>query len=350
MSMSIAVTPTSNATYSAISGQSPSCCKFKKISCSQFEHFWSYGGKVLLITRNVLNAIARSSSAIYLAGVDLPRRIKSIVTPLKLFAIVSVPFTLMDLKSVAQKIFNGFRLKDAEGVALATLSISIILADAFDSVTTFANAAFALILSHPFEIFATAGMPIAAMLNGAGTLSRTIQIAKGCNLYRKLNPEFLEKHKSKAAFKKYLEKSFGVDKEEIELVKLLSEGHKDKALLDKIEKLREKKKTIILRSIPKDAIEDFQKLFELLDSKSNAAITEQEIANITSNLKNIRQHLQKKVNVDLLGIMANLISISALVLFFLGIMNPLPFLLLAIAFTVRLMALNYQESKSLTNK
>jgi hypothetical protein len=322
------------------------------MTCAQFEHFWSYGGKVLLITRNVLNAVAKSSTAIYIAGADLPLRIKSIITRLKLFAIVGVPSSLMDLKSVVQKIFNSFRLQDAEGVALATLSFSIIAADAFDSVTTFANAMFALTLSTPFEIFAATGMPIAAMINGFGTISRTIQVAKGCNLYRNLNPDHLEKHKSVAAMKAYLAKSVGVDKEDAELVKLLSEGHQDKALMDKIEKLKEKKKAIILRSIPKEAIPDFEKLFALLDSKTDEIFSEQEIASITSNIKNIRQHLKKKVNVDLLGILANLISISALVLFFLGIMNPLPFLMLALAFTIRLLALNYQESKigSLNNK
>ncbi len=317
--------------------------KFTKVSFEKSKHLWSYGERILLISRNVLNSIARSSP---LANTNLPNKIKTVVTHMKLASIIGVPFNLVDLISTTQKIFKSLLINDIEGIGMGTLSFTITAADALDSVTTFVNSLLTVVGNNPIEILTLIGLPTAFVIIGTGTVNRTIQIAKTIHLYKQINPHiFAQKGTTNKELRKTLEKCFGIEKEE-NLIKLLSEGQMNPTLLKKVEKLKEKQKAIILRSVPKDAMKAFERIFAMLDAENNDPFTDQEITEINQNLNDIRSHLQKKLGVDAVSLLANLITLSALVLLAIGITGPLPFILLAIASLLKLLVAIYQEYKN----
>ena len=71
--------------------------RFQVLSYAEWEHLWSYVGKVGLLTRNALNAIARSPYMLFFTGSSSPCKIKSVVTHLKLLSVVNIPFNLVEL-------------------------------------------------------------------------------------------------------------------------------------------------------------------------------------------------------------------------------------------------------------
>lgn len=163
--------------------------RYKILSYSTCEHLWSYLGKIVLLIRSLLNIAIRNSYIIAAAGKNFPQTVKDTITRMKLFSIVSVPFSLVNLDSTVRKIFNSFLLNDREGMALSTLSFTIIAADVIDSVTTFINASLALSSANPIGIFSALGLPLGFTMSGLGTISRTIQVAKAANLYRNIDKE-----------------------------------------------------------------------------------------------------------------------------------------------------------------
>lgn len=321
--------------------------QFEMISYARCEYLWSYGGKMALITRNLLNAVARSSYTVFIADAELPNKIKNFATRMKLLSIVSVPFGLVDLKTIVYKTFNSLSLSDHEGLAMAALSFTMTAADVFDSVTTFVNSLLVVMARTPIGLFSSLGLPLGYLISGTGTVSRTIQIAKAFSLFRNINSEAIPdiSNRSKADIRKYLVEKLGIAREE-NLINLLSCGQMDQSVREKIERLKERSKAIILRLIPKDVMHDFDKLFALFEVESDKPFTDKEAIAVHDNLTRICLQLQKKMSLDLLGIAANLIIISALALFSMGITSAWPFLLMALAFTIRLFMLVYQENKN----
>ena len=306
------------------------------------EQAWSYGGKIVLLARNILNALGK----ILFVTTKFPHKIKILVTRMKLLSIISVPFSLVNLKSIVQKIFKSFSINDKEGVALGLLSFTMTTADAFDSITTFVNSFFNVVANKSIEVLSLIGLPISFAITGIGIISRTIQIAKAVNLYKKLQPKIFAKKKytDKALLKKNLEEKMGIAEEQ-KLIKLLGSSRLKRTNVKQLNKLKEKKKAKILRLIPAEALKSFEKLFDLLDFEEDKLLTEQELEEVFNCLKIIRNHLQKKMKVEILGILANFIVISALILFSIGIVSAWPFVLMAIAFLIRLIIVAYQEKK-----
>lgn len=333
---------TSYASFSPMSSSN----KFKNLSYAECEHIWSYGGKLNLLLRNFLNAAARSPMVVFFVGKASSCTMKTLVTRLKLLSIVSVPFSLVDITSISQKMGKSFSINDKEGLLMSSLSLTMTASDALDSFSTFTNSLLTVSSGDPIQLFSLIGLPLGFIIAGTGTVSRTIHVAKGLNLYKNIQPEsFLkEKNVDKAILKKELEEKLGIDEVQ-KLINSLASKEMDPTNLKKIEQLNEKKKASILRSIPKDAMPAFERLFAMFDVQDSSVFTDQELEEVFNNLRNIRMHLEKKMRVDSVGILANFIVISALVLFSMGIVNAQPFLLMATAFTIRLISLAYQDQK-----
>jgi len=320
--------------------------QFQPLSFGEFERFWSYGGKLSMLTRNLLNAMIRTPYIVCLAGVNSADSMKSTVIHMKLLSIVSVPFSLVDMKALIKKISNSFMINDQEGAALSSLSFAITAGDAVDSVSTFVNSVLTVSARASIGILSAIALPLGLSISVTGTFSRTIQIVKTFSLYQRIHiSNFSEdKYRNKALFKQGLEEGLGISEEQ-RLIDLLSFGPMTQDILDSVERLKEKKKSIILRSIPKEAKEDFEKIFKLLGAEGAEVLTDNELELALESLKNIQSHLEKKMTVGALGLLANLTVISALVLFSIGTAGARPFVLMAMAFVIRLISLIYQDQK-----
>ncbi|MFI5344635.1 MAG: hypothetical protein ACHQUC_10510 [Chlamydiales bacterium] len=321
-----------------------SLSRFSRITFKQLEHIWSYVGKIVLISRNLLNAAARSPCILSLVSENFPHKIKNITTRMKLFSIVSVPFSLADINATSQKILKSFSMDDKEGVALGLLSLAIIAADAFDSLTTFINAALTIAGIDPIKLISSIDLPVAFAIAGMGTLSRTIQIAKTYSLYRKINSEILQKPdgENRTILKKFLKRTLGVDQVK-KLTKSIELSQINQTTGANIEKFKEKMKAAILRAAPNEAVLELERLLDTLKSSKIEPCTNEETKNRIDSLNKIQELLRKKMRVDALGIFANVTVLSALRLFYIGIATTLPFLLLASAFSVRIVSLVYQD-------
>lgn len=221
------------------------------LSFAELAKVWAYGGKVVIIARNILNGLSRDCS--YSTFIKIcPCQLKTAVTYLKFFAIVGVPFDVADLIEVSKRTFKNWQLGHRQEAALGSLSISIISVAIFDSLTTFANAIFTVNKSP--EILSWAGLPFGFYMSGAGSVSRTIQVVRAYNQCASNDPE--------------------------------------------------------------------------------AAVTKQQ-----------KLQLQKKIKLEMTGLLSNAFILSALALFKKGNATPLPPLLIATAFVIRLLALSYQNTK-----
>jgi hypothetical protein len=149
---------------------------------------WSYGGKVVIVARNILFAASRNCNISILAKV-CPCHLKKTVTYLKFFSIVGVPFDIADLKGVAQKTFKDWQTGEKKvDVALGLLIVTVIAVGIFDSITTFVNAV--LSVNKSPEVLSWASLPCAFFMVGGGTVNRSVQILRA---YHKRNVETNEK-------------------------------------------------------------------------------------------------------------------------------------------------------------
>ncbi len=329
-------------------GNHPHSQHFNQLASTAYakcEKFWSYGGKIALIGRNLLNAAARSPLIISRTSPNFPNNVKVIVTHMKLLSIISIPFNLVDLSDIVKRVYKSFLIKDSEGLAMASIAFTLTAADTFDATTTFVNSLFS-VLKINTQILAAAGLPIGFTIVGIGTVSRIIHIAKTVFLHKKISPGnfSLIENKNRLIFKKEFEKILGIGELET-IIKDLSQGKIDPPTLKRLQSLTEKKKSIIQRMIPKNAAESFENIISLLNCNKDKDFTDQEIKIIFQHLDVIRTHLEKKLYVEVLGLVANIFVISALVLFSIGNATALPFLLMAIAFAIRLSNLFYQNQK-----
>lgn len=330
--------------------------RFKKISFSACGHLWSYLGKIALITRQLLNAAAnnvvllckaaKNLNLTCQAAKDLSAKIKNITTHMKLLSIVSVIFSIPDLKATAQKMLKNFLWRDKEGFALGALTFTIIASDIFDSITTFVNASLTIASKKTIGIFSAIALPLGYIMSGLGTISRIIQIAKSHHLYRKIKQEVDSGTiLNKDSLKTFLEKTMGIDGELKTLLSIPSD-QLSKSQLERVQKLKEKNKAAILRAAPSPAVNELEGLLGMLEESSNEVWNRDKMDQALAILENVQQHLRKKMKVDTLGITGNLFSLAALILFTIGTSGSMPFLLLAIAFAVRLASTVYQNYKS----
>lgn len=268
----------------------------QSISYAQCETFWRYAGKVVIILRNLLNAAARSPAIVAKTGIPFSMQAKYIATAMKMFALVSVPFSWTDLKSISNKIRKCYQLDDKEGMALGTLSATIVALDIFDSSTTFINAALLTSSRESVPIFSTLGLPVGFAMASLGIISRTIQIAKACKLNSEIN-QFIKNPENN--YQHLLISRLGHDSE------------------------KEKKKLALLRFA------------------SATAVQALETANCTQDLLEVQDYLKKKIKADLLAITGNHCLIFSQALFRAQSGGPLPFLLLAAGYKFKLLSVLY---------
>lgn len=317
--------------------------RFKNLSYSNCEYFWSYFGKITLLTRNLLNAAARSAYVIANTGKDFPQLLKNITTKMRLFSIVSVSFSIKDVSLTAKKILNSLVLRDPEGVALSTLSFTIIATDVIDSFQTFINTSLTLTFVNPNLIFTSLGLPFGYTMSGLGVISRTIQVAKAANLYRNINNKINAENGLKKEFLlQFLEETLGIS-EELKSLRSLAPGELSEAQRDKMQRINDKNKADIIRAAPMAAVKEMEKLIEILQETSDTKLSTEQMEQTLKSLQTIQQHIVKKIRVDMLGIVANLFNLTALILFTLGSVTALSFVLKSIAFSIRLGALYHQD-------
>lgn len=159
---------------------------------SQSEHAWSYIGKIAVLTRSFLNAAAKTESIVHRLGDQFPVFVNQITIRLKLLSLVSIPFSLVDLKGMIEK--TGKALYDREwGDGVTTmLSISIVICDIFDSTMTFLNNSLTVLGKIPFQFNAPLDFPLAFYMSGMGICTRSIQIFKTYQVFQKVDEESLK--------------------------------------------------------------------------------------------------------------------------------------------------------------
>jgi len=292
-------------------------------------------------------ATAKNVQLMTLASKDFSKEIVNFAVHIKLLSIVGVPISLGDLATTVKKILSGLFARDAEAVVLAGMSFTIISADIIDSVTTFFNAASVLLTGGVIELFSAMGLPLAVIMSTTGIVSRTIQIAKSINLYRNINNEICEsKALDRQLMKTFLENTLMIT-EELKGLSTIPMDRLSQKQKERLAHLKDKNKAAILRTAPADAAKDLGTLMEILGNDSEGSIiSDEDQSKILRLFQNIQNHLLKSVKANAAGIFANLLVLTALILFSFSATTPAaPFVLLATAIAVRLAVVIYQNQK-----
>jgi hypothetical protein len=311
----------------------------------KFKHFWGYTGKSLLATRFYLNALARNTFIIDLTPTSTPEALKSTATHLKLFSIIGVPYKLSDICALSGSFLKSIAINDDEGIKMTILTMTLLLADLFDSVQSYINAVLALTLQNPFEFLPSLALPAGLTMSCAGSALRTIKIVKAYNLHESLQGNIIPQNASKAALIEYLNKQLGINEVEAD-IKNISLNSNFHSVAKKLNLLISKKEAIIHRMIPKEARESFTNLMNLLKRNEEIPLQEHEYADIHNLLTHIQIHVKEKGHLEVIGLIANILILSAVFCLKIGIVTSLPYFLFAISFTIRLGIHVYENSSS----
>lgn len=280
------------------------------------DHFWSYAGKMIIITRSLLNAAARNVHIVSRYGKDFPEKVRLITTRMKLFSIVGVGFSLGSLKPIAEKIFSNLLSQNKEGVALNVLSFSITVIDVVDSTSTFVNAALELSGRAAIESLSNLGIPLITAMSLLGITSRIIQIAKVRLINRTVS---------------------GLDKEINDAIlakKSISE--------EQISKIIKPLNNLIATEMPSEIKRKLNDLHGFIKN-SHEEQWQKGVKELSQRVTVIHQALKKQLIIHGLGIFANALTLSALALFTFATISSAPFLLVASSFVVRVSSLAYQD-------
>lgn len=299
-------------------------------SYRQCENVWKYGGKISLFARNLLNSIARSSYAVN------PSSLKNVATHLKLLSIVSIPFSFVDLHALKLKIQQSLFKKDPQEFSLLLLSFTLTAADLLDSASTFTNTALILSSQRSMKLLSSMSLMFGFFLTGGGTIYRTFQIASALSLHHKVKDSFSASLKEKQNLIHQLETILKMPWEDIS--HSFSSFHASTLL-------KEQNKIEPSRFFSKEVLLEVEKLVGIIFESKSSSLSSQELENVFKGLLTIESHLEKKIQVELIGIMANLFAFSALTFFAMNVATSLPFSLMALAMAIRLLSLTYQEQK-----
>jgi hypothetical protein len=308
--------------------------RFKKIY-DDCEHAWDYLGKIVPIVRACLNAAINSAQFVASASTKAVKNMRTAIPCLKLFSIISIPFTCVSLVKKVEAIIKDIWIRDIEGILLDGLSVTILAIDLFDTLTTFVNATLAA-ASIPFQILAEVAMPIAYILSGLGIVSRTIQIGKTAYLYYQLHTGLLShgEWKSRAELKEFLENL---------LTEPAANDPTNKQECDEREAKIARKHASLLRSSSANVIAELSQMLETVQSNTVETLSPEEVALFSQKLQSIQWALWKKTAINLCSILANTVTISALILFSVGTQGSLPFVLVGTAFVIRLAIRVYED-------
>lgn len=170
-------------------------------SYSQCEHAWSYIGKMAVLTRSLLNAAAKTPSIVHQLGDRFPNCVNQITIRLKLLSLVSIPFSLVDLKGMIEKTGTSLYNREWDSGFTTMLSISIVICDIFDSTMTFLNNSLTVLGKIPFQFNVPLDFPLAFYMSGMGIVTRSIQIFKTYRVFQKVDEESLKNPDTSAVIK-----------------------------------------------------------------------------------------------------------------------------------------------------
>ena len=252
-----------------------------------------------MLVRNILGAMARTPYIVCLAGRGSSEAMKNMVMRLKLFSIVSVPFSLVDLRNLTMKVAQSLSVSDSEGAAMSSLSFAIVAADTVDSASTFINSTLTLTGHATIEALSKMALPLGIAISVSGTCSRLYQLAKTSRVYQSiLSTNFTCFAPKESANRiKDIELALGLT-EIVSLIEELKSGPLTKSAQKRIEKLQDKKRSIILRTLPSEAHKDLEVAFSLLKVNRKHDLSNHELCTVCQLLKNIEKHLEKKLLVS----------------------------------------------------
>lgn len=306
---------------------------------STAEHIWSYLGKVTSLVKSILSAISASPVILALRGSEYISKIKNVTSQMKFLSIIGLTFSVINVIQTALKLFKSISIKDYVGVVLTSLSIAQLLGGIFDSVTTFVNAILSA-AAVPLQILSSVAVPLGFALSGLGIILRTMQIARGAHLFKQIKNELIndEKFKDKNVLINFLQKKLGIDKE-LEFERAHPEDIKN------LERLKEKNKAVLLRSAPAGVVKELNELLTMVENIDNENLPPEALEDISNRLEHIQHLLKKKMKMDVIALLANFISLVAVILLTVGSFGVAPFILLAVAGAIQLSLVLAQDYK-----
>ena len=280
---------------------------------------WSYLGKIMLFTRSSLNATLQSSR-FTLIPKGQECKVTGVVTHLKVFSVISIPFAIANIPATVQKIFKSFQLNDKEGAALASLTFVLIMGDMLDTVATFLNAAIALAYKTPIQFFSVIGLPLAFGLVSLGSISRTVQLVKTHQVYKKFKMKVLsninkdsKQDEIKEVLQDFLEKKIG----------------------------NELKKAKFQRALPPEVLDKLESLMKLC--QEDQELDAETVHEIVKDLMEIKEKFKEKMAFDISNLFANALAFTGLCLMLTGAPAAIAFVLFAIAMAIRIALLIKQD-------
>jgi|GEM_PF-5569081 len=285
------------------------------------EQAWGYAGKSLIISRNILNAGLRSGLWHSLGGSGTVLKIQTAITRSRLFSIINLPFNSVSISAQAAKIKQSLARSDNEGLGLSLLTFAILIGDSLDSLATVANAALDTFFSTTSPLISSIGLPLGFAINGMGSLSRGIRLYHLEQACRGLENQCFMKSGS------------DMKPEEIRSsVSLYLNGLG----------LNDPNKRIVLERHTTNGAANLLK--ELNDSLNQAGLfDEKRAAKVLETLHQINGSLRKEMTVQTAYAATNLLIFTSLCLMLASVTLELPFILLAISWSARLILQVYQD-------
>ena len=285
------------------------------------EQAWGYVGKSLIISRNILNAGLRSGLWASLGGPGTVLKVQTAITRSRLFSIINLPFNSVSISAQATKIKQSLGRSDNEGLGLGLLTFAILIGDSLDSLATVSNAALETFFSTSSPLVSSIGLPLGFVINSMGSISRGIRLHHLDQACRGLENERFMKSGSnmkpqeiRSSVSRYLN-GLGLD---------------------------DPKKLIVLERHTTSGAANLLK--ELNDSLNQAgSFDEKRAAKVLETLHQINRSLRKERTIQAAYAATNLLIFTSLCLMLASVTLELPFILLAISWSARLILQVYQD-------
>lgn len=286
------------------------------------EKAWSYASKSLAATRNMLNASLRSCQWFSICGSRTAQKVQAGITRSKIFSVITVPFNTMSIPTQAAKIGQSYNHRDWEGIYLGLLSFAILLGDTIDSLATSVNAALMTFTSTSNSVLASLGLPLGFFLVSFGSLSRGIRIynlnqfcSKMGNYRFMLNGSKMTPEEIRSSASRFLN-DLGLNKSKKNVIAL--ERHTTTAAANLLKDLS-------------DAL------------KKPGPLNDKEAAQILETFHQIDRALQEELVVQGSYAATNLLIFTSLCLLATSFITSLPYLLLTLGWSGRLLLQSYQD-------
>jgi hypothetical protein len=306
-----------------------------------------YGSRISSFTRSLLQTSLKIISPYTLGGRNLEGRVSHYSTRLKLLNALRIPFNAANVPAEAAKIGRTYASGDRKGMALTTLSFSILALDLADGLGTFVNTALAMGSYPVSSLIASTGTPLGLTISGMATLSRTIHIISTLRFARRLNSESSNYDQLSATLREKL----NISNEEIEMfiklrrnVDVKMENLSAEEIARARELIQSKKNLAMRYAAPLGVVEDLKNL-ERLISKCDRS-SEVSKRQVEGCLNKILFKLKEKMTLDVAQSIANILIFIGLLLFLASVPPVLPFILISSSYAIRLSLLAYEDLRS----